>query len=100
MKVNFNMPFVNYKGEPIMESGKEKMIKDVVAATLCEGHWQMRLPNVPGEEKLRSYNLSSKIFESTGEIEISVEDAVMIKDAVLPALNPGGYGQVVALIEQ
>ena len=100
MKVNFNTPFVNYKGEPIMENGKEKLVKDVVAVTLFEGYWQMRLPNVPAEEKLKASNLSNKIYESSGEIEITVEDAVMIKDAVLPALNPGGYAQVVKLVEK
>jgi len=100
MKVNFNTPFVNFRGEPIMENGKEKLIKDVVSQTLFEGHWQMRLPNVSGDEKLKAYNLSKKINESEGEIEISLEDAVMVKESALPALNPGGYAQVVALIEQ
>jgi hypothetical protein len=100
MKVNFNKPFVNFKGEPIVENGKEKSIKEVVAASLFEGHFLMRRPNVSGEEKMVAYNLSRKVNDSGGEIVLSVEEAAMIKEAVLPVLNPGGYAQVVSLIEK
>jgi hypothetical protein len=99
MNVDFNIPFVDFKGEPILQNGKTQVIKGIVAATLFEGNWLLRKMGTTPEDKLAAYILSQRIYSSTGEIEITVEEAATIKEAVLTALNPGGYGQVVAIIE-
>lgn len=40
MKVNFNQPFKNYKGEVIIEdNGAPQLIKNVVSALLFSGKW-------------------------------------------------------------
>lgn len=99
MKVNFNCPFTNYKGEPIVQNDKEQLMKDVISPILFDGEWISKRNTPPnGDEKIRAYELSLKIYQSSGEIEISLEDAVLIKDAV-QVLNAGGYAQVVKLID-
>jgi len=103
MKVNFNQPFVNFAGLAISERvngvSKLKTIRDVVAQTLFEGNWLMRKAEVTADDKLAAYELSRRIGEATDAVTLTVEEAAMIKEAALTALNPGGYSQVVKLIE-
>jgi hypothetical protein len=107
MKVNFNKGFVNFKGEPIVSErvvdGNKRyvpqLMKDVLSPLLFEGEWaRTRGTPLSGGEKIRAYELSLRIYKSTGEVELTAEDAVLIKEAA-QALNPGGYAQVVQLIE-
>ena len=50
------------------------------------------------DKKLRAYRLCIQIMDADGEIDITAEDAVLIKEAV-SGLTPGCYSQVVKLIE-
>lgn len=45
-----------------------------------------------------AYDLSIRVYKSMEELEINIEEAAMIKEAVT-SLNPGGYVQVINLIE-
>ena len=105
MKVNLNVPFMNYKGFVITKKvegtdvEQEQLMKDVIAPILFSGDWRdERVNALSGDEKIRAYSLSLKIYQSTGNIEISAEEALMIKEAAL-VLNPGGYAQIVKLID-
>lgn len=107
MKVNLNVPFMNYKGLVITKKvegtdvEQEQLMKDVIAPILFSGEWRderVRVNALSGDEKIRAYSLSLKIYQSTGDIEISAEEALMIKEAAL-VLNPGGYAQIVKLID-
>mgnify|MGYP000562123742 CR=1 FL=1 len=78
---------------------QEQLMKDVIAPILFSGEWRdERVNALSGDEKIRAYSLSLKIYQSTGDIEISAEEALMIKEAAL-ILNPGGYAQIVKLID-
>lgn len=78
---------------------QEQLMKDVIAPILFSGEWRdERVNALSGDEKIRAYSLSLKIYQSTGDIEISAEEALMIKEAAL-VLNPGGYAQIVKLID-
>ena len=96
MKVNLNVPFMNYKGLVITKKvegtdvEQEQLMKDVIAPILFSGEWR--------DERVNALSLSLKIYQSTGNIEISAEEALMIKEAAL-VLNPGGYAQIVKLID-
>ncbi|WP_368107820.1 hypothetical protein [Bacteroides stercoris] len=99
MKINFNQPFKNYKGEVIIEdNGAPQLIKNVVSALLFSGKWLERKANAKPEEKVMAYDLSIRVYKSMEELEINIEEAAMIKEAVT-SLNPGGYVQVINLIE-
>ena len=121
MKVNLNVPFMNYKGCLLYTSDaaddtdykglvitkkvegtdveQEQLMKDVIAPILFSGEWRdERVNALSGDEKIRAYSLSLKIYQSTGDIEISAEEALMIKEAAL-VLSPGGYAQIVKLID-
>ena len=76
-----------------------QLMKDVIAPILFSGEWRdERVNALSGDEKIRAYSLSLKIYQSTGDIEISAEEALMIKEAAL-VLSPGGYAQIVKLID-
>ena len=98
MKVNLNVPFMNYKGLVITKMVEGTYV-DVIAPILFSGEWRdERVNALSGDEKIRAYSLSLKIYQSTGDIEISAEEALMIKEAAL-VLSPGGYAQIVKLID-
>ena len=65
---------------------------------LFSGKWLERKANAKPEEKVMAYDLSIRVYKSMEELEINIEEAAMIKEAVT-SLNPGGYVQVINLIE-
>ena len=92
MKVNLNVPFMNYKGLVITKKvegtdvEQEQLMKDVIAPILFSGEWRdERVNALSGDEKIRAYSLSLKIYQSTGEAAL--------------VLSPGGYAQIVKLID-
>jgi hypothetical protein len=95
MKVNFNVPFKNYKGETILKDGKEQLIKDVLAPVMFDGNW---ISSTDPEEKLKSYGLSIRIYDADTDIEITTEEATLIKRGA-QILNAAGYAQIHKLIE-
>lgn len=92
MKVNFNVPFLNYKGEETKE-----LISDKIAEALFGAGTQGN--QISNENKYKAYKLCRKIGEATCEVEISSEEATLIKDVCANYLVAGGYGQIHELIE-
>ena len=76
--VNHNWSAVLFNGTGIRPSGNQQTDAD---------------------KKLRAYRLCMQIMDAVGEIDITAEDAVLIKEAV-SGLTPGCYSQVVQLIEK
>jgi hypothetical protein len=95
MRVNFNVPFTNYKGDAIVKEGKEQLIKDVLASIMFEGSW---ISSTSPEEKLSAYDISLRVYAAEGEIEITTEEASLIKRGA-QILNAAGYSQIYKLIE-
>ena len=99
MKINFNQPFIGYDGNPTSINGKTQLIKDLLAQVLFSGSWIGEKDNKV-ELMLVSYDLSQRIYKSTGEVDITVEEAALIKEAAGKSIaSAGGYAQVVHLIE-
>ncbi len=101
MKVNFNQFFKNYRGELLTVDNKPQSMKMVIAQSLFNGEGMKPTNDTlkDGEKKMRSYLLCRKIMESEGEISLSTEEAVLIKE-VITHLTPGCYSQVVQLIDE
>ena len=91
MKVNFNKRFRLYDGKESPES-----IANVVAQALYN-HGSAK--PVDAKEKYRAYVLSTQIVSQDGEIDITTEDATLIKNVCGEGLTSGGYGQVYEIIE-
>lgn len=93
MKLNFNQSFKDFKGEAIVENGKEKSISEMIATLLFSGQGITK-----NEDKLKAFSLSQRIYNAKSAIEITVEEASMIKK-VAESLSAGAYSQVIAIIE-
>lgn len=98
MKVNFNKAFKDAFGNETKENGKEVVMRDLVAQILFSGQFLEKAGKADDAGKLAAYRLSLKIANSDGEIDITAEEAVMIKQAA-SVLTAGAYGQIFDLVE-
>ena len=100
MKVNFYDCFKDFDGQPFHINGEPQLVSRIVAQCLFNGTGIRPSGNqqTDADKKLRAYRLCMQIMDAVGEIDITAEDAVLIKEAV-SGLTPGCYSQVVKLIE-
>lgn len=100
MKVNFFDCFKDFDGQPLHINGEPQLVSRIVAQCLFNGTGIRPSGNqqTDADKKLRAYRLCMQIMDAVGEIDITAEDAVLIKEAV-SGLTPGCYSQVVKLIE-
>ena len=101
MKVNFYDCFKDFDGQPLHINGEPQLVSRIVAQCLFNGTGIRPSGNqqTDADKKLRAYRLCMQIMDAVGEIDITAEDAVPIKEAV-SGLTPGCYSQVVQLIEK
>ena len=92
MKVNFNINFKDVFGNEIAENNVGTTIAQILFCYGGDTH-------VPREDKFKAWILSQKIVQSSESVELSTEEATLIKTACEKALNAGGFGQVYELIE-
>lgn len=100
MKVNFNQNFKNWEGEDLLVEGKPQVMGKIIAMSLFNGEGMKKSddPLKDGEQKLTAHSICMRIAGSTEAVEITVEEAALIKEA-MSYLTPGCYAQVVNLIE-
>lgn len=100
MRVNFYDCFKDFDGQPLHINGEPQLVSRIVAQCLFNGTGIRPSGNqqTDADKKLRAYRLCMQIMDAVGEIDITAEDAVLIKEAV-SGLTPGCYSQVVKLIE-
>lgn len=98
MKVNFNIPLRNFKGEAEKDevTRKDKLVKELVCQCLFMGNGLKKESDLDNK-KLVAYNLQRRIWDSTDAIEIEDKESVLIKEACT-IVNAGGYGQIVELL--
>lgn len=92
MKVNLNKQFKDFKGE---ELKGESIAYSVAEALFFYG----KDKPVSNDDKFKAYCISQKIIKSNGDIEITAEEACLIKEVCGEALTAGGYGQIHDIIE-
>lgn len=100
MKVKFYDSFKDFAGQPLRINGETQIVGCIVAQCLFNGTGIRPSGNqqTDADKKLRAYRLCMQIMDAAEEIDITAEDAVLIKEAV-SGLTPGCYSQVVKLIE-
>lgn len=91
MKVNFNKNFKTFDGHDTPE------IMAMVVAQALYNHGSGK--PVSADKKFQAYRLSQLIIREQGNVEITTEDATLIKEICSEVLTAGGYGQVYETIE-
>ena len=103
MKVNLNVPFKDYKGQPIIEKdgngeGHEVIMADYIAKELFT---LARLDGQPvaADKMLVAYKLSTRILNNPSEVELTSEEMTFVKEVASKTLVVGCYGQLVDILE-
>lgn len=114
MKVNFNQAFKNFDGSDIQETyeaiekeivnGKEievtknklrpKLVSVTVASILFIGK-----DCTNAEEKMMAFSLSQRIYNAKEAVDITAEEASLIKRLIADSLMAGAYAQIANLVE-
>jgi hypothetical protein len=108
MKVDFNKRFKDLKGQPL--SVKELIngvevenqsapIYELLAGVLFSLTSREDRKYSP-DEKVRMYLVSQKLMIEKGVIELTAEDATLIKEVAASYWPAGLYGQIYELVEQ
>lgn len=113
MKVNFHIKLKEFDGTDAVDTKKvikngEKVleeypviINDLVAKALYNGGGIERTgkADVDNDNRFKSYRLCQRVIASTGEIDLSPEELVMIKQAATIYTSAGVYAQIVELVD-
>mgnify|MGYP007001751752 CR=1 FL=1 len=93
MKIDFNKPLVNYKGEEVRDprTGTVIMIKNVVCSTLSNTTAGTK------DEKLELDLIAAKIWMSGKETDITPEESVLIRRHIEP-LPATTFAQIYRLL--
>lgn len=92
MKVDLNKKFRDFKGG---ELAGDNIAHSVAEALFFYG----KDKPISCDEKFKAYRLSQRIIAGDGVLEMTTEEATLIKDVCGECLTAGGYGQVYELIE-
>ena len=83
MKVNFNVKLLGLDNKPIKnEEDKDVLLKDTCSIALITVRTNGQDQDEDQAKKLSKFNLALKINNAKGEIDITPEEAVMIKESV------------------
>lgn len=83
-----------------MIDGKPQPMYIIIAQALFSGECFLKTgdANKDCSEKLMAYNLCSRLMSENGNVDITSEEAVLIKTAI-SNLTPGCFAQIVKAIE-
>lgn len=95
MKVDFNKMIKTYKGEDMIDSSTNKPLS--MRDFLCGCLFLYQDSTTP-DEKYMAWKLLNKI-NVPGRVDITVEEAALIKKASSPRSQAGIFGQIVDTIE-
>lgn len=102
MKINFNRPLLDFKGNEAIKvvNGKEvkQLLRDVVSEALYAARMNPQL-GIDMSKKLRAYKMLQQIINNRGVIEVNTEDATLLKEICADVFTAGSFGQINELIE-
>lgn len=103
MKVNFERPIINALGEAgIDKLGAPQYISTLLLPIIYSygGHvinGEQR--SINPEKKLRAYSVLVKIQKDAKNVDLTLEEASLVKEIAAESLTAGTYGQVVDILE-
>lgn len=95
MRLKLNTPILDYEGNPIAD-GKSPLTYQKVFAVALNTFGENDKP--APEQMAHIYALSIKLYGGN-EVELSIEDAALIKERVGKTFNPLVYGRSIDLLE-
>lgn len=95
MNVNFNTKIKSYNGQPLKQNGTDMDFHTIVCQMLYAAGEKYNV-----EEKYKAYKIMQRIEADPEHVEVSNEDAVLIKRIVGDTLTAGAYGQLADLLEK
>lgn len=99
MKINFNQPLKSFNGTDVTdENNRPVWASTLIASILFNSKDISGIPLSP-DQKFMAYNLSMKIANSKGTMEVSTEEAAFIKSVAGDKLASGVYGIIRNIIE-
>lgn len=98
MKVKFNQPVRDYRGQALISNGQVQMLNDHIGQALYMAH-SMGGNQMTSDEKYMAYKLCNKMLQQ-GEVEITAEEGAFIIKLCGETLISGAYGQIRELIER
>lgn len=102
MKINFNQELSQINGQPLLDadtSGEGRDIKQATMKNVVVNALMFPVQEDNGETKLKKYNLANKIYQADDAVEITIDDAVVIKKAVGKGYGPAVVGPIFNLLE-
>ena len=114
MKVNFHIKLKEFDGSDVVEpkkvvkDGKKEtiecpvIINELVAKALYNGGGLDKLgkAEVDNDNRFKAYRLCQKVIASIGELDLSLEELTMIKQAATIYTSAGVYAQIVELVDK
>lgn len=95
---NFKQTIKDYKGQPLKDGqGNEQAMSDLVGMQLFAAGSKTTLSP---EDKMKAYKLCVQMQQHPETVELTTEDAALIKGIMDEGFVAGVYGQVVELLEQ
>lgn len=105
MKINFEQPITNLKGENLKEKTKTENDKieerDITLSMVCTGALLTAYQDekIDSVEKLRRYKLAQRLVDAKEE-NITIEEANLLKELIGKNPSPLIVGQVFEILEQ
>lgn len=94
MKINLNIPFRSFGGNPITEEGKEVIMADFIGKALFGIG-----SGIERKDMLIAYNIMRAIQKKPDAVNLKSEDITFLKEHMSKVLNVGCYGQLVSVLE-
>lgn len=99
MKRNFKKVLMGFNNKPVVnKDGSATVICNLLGEALFLASPNSKTSIEPGD-MMRAYNLANQLCQHPEEVELSTEDATLIKKIAAQTLVAGAYGQVYNIIE-
>ena len=102
MKINLNRPLLDFKGNEAIKvvNGKEvkQYLRDMVSEALYAAGSNPQ-QGLDMSKKLRAYKMLQQIINNRGILEVTTEDAALLKEICADVFTAGAFGQINELIE-
>ena len=102
MRINLNRLLLDFKGDEAIKvinvKEQKQFLRDMVSEALYAAGMNPQL-GMDMSKKLRAYNMLQQIINNRGILDITTEDATLLKEICADVFTAGAFGQINELIE-